>query len=196
MARFFEDKFKWAEIVASTKQVTLAIEDNTVSTVAGICNLRGRTSRDTSSMMELAAARDIEGEVTVVLPTSVLYLFSNQPPPHNLTSSSEGAATSSLLFMRGTQGEYVGQLSLWARSFLHVDASKIVQFLRNVVTNAVKVLHCGCIYIHNFSCLGNIQTGPPCRSTTLLSAGRFPSSWITVRPTFLLLPLMGCVLTL
>ena len=77
LAQFFEDKFKWAEIVASTKQVTLAIVDNTVSTAAGIRTLRGRTSRDSSAVMELAV-RDIEGEVAV--PTSLLCSLTSHHP--------------------------------------------------------------------------------------------------------------------
>eukprot|EP01036_Dinobryon_divergens_P035035 gene35035-45356_t len=60
LVRFLEGKLKWAEIVASAKQVTLAIEDNTVATAAGIRNLSGRTSRDSALMGELFV-RDIEG---------------------------------------------------------------------------------------------------------------------------------------
>eukprot|EP01035_Chromulina_nebulosa_P000800 gene800-1081_t len=60
LVRFLENKFKWAEIVASTKRVTLLVEDNTVATAAGIRSPRGRPSRDSSFLLELVA-RDIEG---------------------------------------------------------------------------------------------------------------------------------------
>lgn len=52
LARFLEDKFKWAEIVASTKEVRLVIEDNTVSTAAGIRSLCEKVSREDGTDIE------------------------------------------------------------------------------------------------------------------------------------------------
>ena len=65
LARYFENKFKWAEMMASTKQITLTIEDNTVATAAGIRRLLEDVSRESSSSssMELVV-RDIEGDAT------------------------------------------------------------------------------------------------------------------------------------
>ena len=65
LARYFENKFKWAEMMASTKQITLTIEDNTVAIAAGIRRLLEDVSRESSSSssMELVV-RDIEGDAT------------------------------------------------------------------------------------------------------------------------------------
>jgi hypothetical protein len=54
-----EDKFNWAEIVASTKEIRLVIEDNTVSTAAGIRSLcdKVKVSRDSA-----VDGTDVEGE--------------------------------------------------------------------------------------------------------------------------------------
>ena len=64
LAQFFEDKFKWAEIVARTKEVRLIVEDNTVSTMAGLRRLLEDVSRSSSSM-ELVVS-DIEGDAIIV----------------------------------------------------------------------------------------------------------------------------------
>lgn len=62
LAQFLEDKFKWADMIANTKQIRLSIQDNTVSTAAGIQKLLELSSRDTSDLV----VWDIEGGATVV----------------------------------------------------------------------------------------------------------------------------------
>ena len=70
LARFFEDKFKWAEMMASTKQIRLTIEDNTVATAAGMRRLLEDVSRDSSSMD--LVVRDIEGDAAVIIGAIIL----------------------------------------------------------------------------------------------------------------------------
>ena len=67
LAQFLEDKFKWADMIANTKQIRLSIQDNTVSIAAGIQKLLELSSRDTSTLSTDLVVRDIEGGATIVL---------------------------------------------------------------------------------------------------------------------------------
>eukprot|EP01035_Chromulina_nebulosa_P011243 gene11243-15046_t len=106
LARFLEDKFKWAEIVASTKEIRLVIEDNTVSTAAGIRSLCDKVRAPRDSAVD---GTDVEEGVV--------------SPDHTVRG--------------GLHYDSSRVLPPFARSFLHVDDSKIEQFLRDVVTNAI-----------------------------------------------------------
>ena len=66
LAQFLEDKFKWADMIANTKQIRLSIQDNTVSTAAGIQKLLELSFRDTSTLSTDLVVRDIEGGATIV----------------------------------------------------------------------------------------------------------------------------------
>ena len=67
LARFLEDKFKWAEIVASTKEIRLVIEDNTVATAAGIRSLCDKVRVPKDSAVD---GSDVEGELAIATVTS------------------------------------------------------------------------------------------------------------------------------
>ena len=72
LARYFENKFKWAEMMASTKQITLTIEDNTVATAAGIRRLLEDFSRDSSTPSMELVLRDIEGDAAVIFAPQIM----------------------------------------------------------------------------------------------------------------------------
>ena len=132
--RFLEDKLKWAELLAGTKQIRLSIEDETVSTTLGLRNLRGKVSRAIADT-ELVI-RDIEGKANIDIPA----LYRTSSPIICVPAEGDVFNNHSVRLNRSQS------LPPFARSFLHVDSSKIVQFLRNVVTNAV------CPYIARCLC--------------------------------------------
>ena len=139
--RFLEDKLKWAELLAGTKQIRLSIEDETVSTTLGLRNLRGKVSRAIADT-ELVI-RDIEGSANIDIPA----LYRTSSPIICVPAEGDVFNNHSA---RLNRSQSPIELPPFARSFLHVDSSKIVQFLRNVVTNAV------CPYIAR--CLSNRLT--------------------------------------
>lgn len=132
LARFFEDKFIWAEMMASTKQIRLTIEDNTVATVAGMRRLLEDVSRESSSSMDLVV-RDIEGDMAITICAIILFLLL-------LLLLLDGVETSTHSMQENHHREPLRELPPFAKSFLNIDISKIDQFLRNVITNAVRIL--------------------------------------------------------
>ena len=132
LARFLEDKFKWAEMIASTRQIRLSIQDNTVSTTTGMQKLLELTSRDASSSD--LVVRDIEGGFTIV--TSCLYTELLIITIGHLFSD---GLDISLHPVQENRREPLLELPPFAKSVLHVDMFKIEQLLRNVVTKAVRV---------------------------------------------------------
>jgi len=132
LARFLENKFKWAEMIASTRQIRLTIQDNTVSTTAGIQKLLELTSRDASSSD--LVVRDIEGGAAIV--SSCLYTDLFIIAIGNLFSDGMDI---SLHPVQESRREPLLELPPFAKSFLHVDMFKIEQLLCNVITKAVRV---------------------------------------------------------
>jgi hypothetical protein len=134
LARFFEDKFKWAEMMASIKQIRLTIEDNTVATVPGMRRLLQDVSRESSSSIGLVV-RDIEGDIAGIMLASPCASFITILYQFCLLEGDEAISNSA----RENRFAQLRGLPPFARSFLHVDDAKIDQFLRNVVTNAVRI---------------------------------------------------------
>jgi hypothetical protein len=93
LAQFLEDKFKWADMIANTKQIRLSIQDNTVSTAAGIQKLLELSSRDTSTLSTDLVVRDIEGGATIV--SSLTY-----QSPHFVAYYQMGWISASIILLR------------------------------------------------------------------------------------------------